>query len=142
MIEDGSLKRQQPSKAYQGSRLFQANENMEAASETTRPNAIATLAYDAMRAMVDAHANADGLEPDGDRHRNSVAYARSAMGALWSSEDLDVYEALWYVRNRVLEYPPVGSQSSVPAADARVYLDAGQRMRSAMATWWADRARS
>lgn len=124
------------SRDYQSSRLYQATANLGVAGSVEEPNAVTTLVYDAMRAVVDVHANAGGLKIEGaDKHRTYVEYARSSMGDLISADDLDIYDELRSVRNKVIEYPPVGF-SSPRDLDHRRYRDAGDRMLASVARWW------
>jgi hypothetical protein len=74
------LDKEQISRGYQHSRLFQAVDNLRAAHGTSRANAITTLVYEALRAAVDVHLNASGLKITGkDQHRLAVEYAASTL---------------------------------------------------------------
>ena len=137
MLAAGDVEREPPSKPYQGSRLYQAVDNVKAAHEIQRGNAIATLVYDAMRAAVDVHANVSGLKVSGkDQHGNSVEYSYSAMTDLVSTDDLDVYDELRMVRNRVVEYPPIGGFTPPTTEEAADYLIAADHIVAAVHQWW------
>jgi hypothetical protein len=134
------LKAEQPSVPYQSSRLFQAVDNLKAAHETQRPNAIVTLVYDALRAAVDVHANQAGLKVSGkDQHQHSVEYANSALRPIVDAGDLETYDELRLVRNRVLEYPPIGSFQPPTKDEAARYLASADRFVSAIDEWWRAR---
>ncbi len=127
---------EKPSAPYQKARLFQAVDNTKAAAEITRANAIATLAYDAIRAAVDVHLNASGLQIAGnDRHQVAVEYAHTAMNDLVDGPDLEVYDELRRVRNRTVEYPPIGNFQPPAITDADRYLGCATRMVGAVQRW-------
>lgn len=139
MLTDGDLDNEQASKPYQSSRLYQAVDNVKAAHEIERGNAIATLAYDAARAAVDVHANVAGLKISGkDQHQNAVEYTYSAMADLVDTEQLDVYAELRMVRNRVVEYPPIGGFAPPTTEEASRYLAAADRLVTAVQRWWRE----
>jgi hypothetical protein len=133
----GDLDPQDRSRDDQSSRLFQASDNQAAAHELDRPNAVATLVYDAMRALVDVHLNASGLKVGGsDKHTTSVVYARTAMADIVGATDLDIDDELRNVRNKVVEYPPVVGFGSPQDLDHARYRDAGDRFLTAVRRWW------
>lgn len=128
---------EQPSIPYQSSRLFQAVDNVKAAHETQRANAVVTLVYDALRAAVDVHVNRSGLKVAGkDQHQISVEYAQAALGSIIDAPDLEIYDELRLVRNRVVEYPPIGSFQPPTKDEAARYLASADRFVAAIDTWW------
>jgi hypothetical protein len=136
MQADLDIDSQSPSRAYQRARLFQAVDNTKAAAEITRANAIATLAYDAIRAAVDVHLNASGLQVTGnDQHQLAVEYAHSAMGDLVDEPALEIYDELRRVRNRIVEYPPIGNFQPPAIGDADRYLGCAAQIVGAVQRW-------
>ena len=69
----------------------------------SNPPAAVTIAYDAIRFVVDAHMHARGyrLANEPGAHRTGVSYARSEMAELLAKADLHDYEVLRDVRNRI-----------------------------------------
>jgi hypothetical protein len=136
MRADLDIDTEKPSAAYQKARLFQAVDNTKAATEITRANAIATLAYDAIRAAVDVHLNTSGLKISGnDQHQLAVEYAHSALRDLIEESDLEIYDELRIVRNRIVEYPPIGNFQPPAIADAKRYLGCATRIVGAAQRW-------
>ena len=103
----------------------------------SNPRAAITLAYDAIRFVVDAHMHANGyrLANEPGAHRTSVAYARAQMGELLPESDLAEYEVLRDVRNRI-EYPDPASNDALSPVDAGEVAVAADRIVSATAAWW------
>lgn len=131
------LEPESPSVPYQSSRMFQAVDNVKAAHETRRPNAVTTLVYDALRAAVDVHLNVSGLKIGGkDQHQLSVEYARTAIGDIVEPRDLEVYDELRLVRNRVVEYPPIGGFQPPSREEGQRYLESADRFIAALDAWW------
>lgn len=131
------LDAEQSSLPYQRARLFQAVDNVKAAHETERANAIATLVYDALRAAVDVHVNVSGLKITGkDQHQISVEYAHAELTNIISTDDLEIYDELRLVRNRVVEYPPIGNFMPPTKDEAARYLASADRFVAAIDTWW------
>lgn len=131
------LEPEQPSIPYQSSRLFQAVDNVKAAHETQRANAVVTLVNDALRAAVDVHVNESGLKVAGkDQHQISVEYAHAALGSVIDAPDLEIYDELRLVRNRVVEYPPIGSFQPPTKDEAARYLASADRFVAAIDAWW------
>jgi len=136
------LDEEQQSASYQGSRLFQAVDNIKAAHETQRANAIATLVYDALRAAVDVHLNVSGFKITGkDQHQLSVEYAHAAMKVIVNAGDLEIYDELRLVRNRVVEYPPIGNFHPPATEDAIRYRASADRFVAAVNEWWNSKRR-
>jgi hypothetical protein len=120
-------------------RIKQATANVDSAKliSQSNPRAAVTLAYDAIRFVVDAHMHANGYrfanEPGA--HRTSVSYARTEMVELLAKADLDDYEVLRDVRNRI-EYPDPTSTDMLSATDAEEVVATAGRVVTAIATWW------
>ena len=113
--------------------------NVDSAKLISRsnPRAAITLAYDAIRFVVDAHMHANGyrLANEPGAHRTSVSYGRTEMVELLTESDLADYEVLRDVRNRI-EYPDPTSNDALSATDAEEVVAAAGRVVSATATWW------
>jgi len=136
MQTDLDIGSETPSTPYQRARLFQAVDNTKAAAEITRANAIVTLAYDAIRAAVDVHLNASGLKVAGsDQHQLAVEYAVSTMNDIVDDPDLEIYDELRHVRNRIVEYPPIGNFQPPASPDADKYLGCATRIVGAVQRW-------
>ncbi len=131
------LEQEQPSVPYQSSRLFQAVDNVKAAHETQRPNAVITLVYDALRAAVAVHVNRSGLKVAGqDQHQISVEYAHATLGSIVDAQDLATYDELRLVRHRVVEYPPIGGFHPPTKDEAARYLASADRFVASIDGWW------
>ena len=135
MRDAQDLEAEAESDPYQKSRMFQAIDNVKAAHETSRANAVTTLVYDAQRAAVDVHLNASGLRIIGrDQHALAVEYAHTALGELISATDLTTYDELRLVRHRIVD-PPIGRFQPLSTDEAVRFRDAADRMVTALATW-------
>jgi hypothetical protein len=139
LLAERRVERVAANPGFVNARLKQASDNVESAKLLRASNARAavTIAYDAMRFAVDAHMQANGLRVANapGAHRASVTYARTRMADLLEERDLDDYEALRTVRNRI-EYPDSGTRSGVTTAEAEEIAACSERIVVATTRWW------
>jgi hypothetical protein len=139
LLAEQRIVREAANASFVDARLKQAHDNVASAELVNRSNALAstTLAYDAMRFAVDAHMQAHGLRIASrpGAHRAAVIYARERMSDLVDEKDLDSYEALREVRNRI-EYPNPGARNTVTTADSDEIVRAARRLADAVIRWW------
>jgi hypothetical protein len=145
MVAGRKLLRLQPSPTFVNGRLKQAADNVDSARLLcqSNPRAAVTIAYDAIRFAVDAHMQANGLRVANEpgAHRASVRYCRARMSHLIAAGDLDDYEVLRDVRNRI-EYPEPGTRNALTPGDAEEITAAAERIVRAVATWWITMSRT
>ena len=122
LLATQDIERVRTNHQFVADRLKQSGQTLKTAGEIrTDPSSKITLAYDAMRASVDALINADGYRVPNKpgAHITTIKYARARLEDVVPPEFFDKMSALRQMRHNI-EYPsPEGPGPSGPSgADA------------------------